>query len=280
MTIYGTVGLFRRWIPLSSGALAFVRGLIGGVFLLIVSLCRRQPLTLSIGKARTGLLILSGATLGANWILLFEAYNRTTVAIATLCYYMQPTILILLSPLVFRERLTLKKGLCAAVSLVGMTAVAGLFGNQTGAPSDLTGILCGLGAAVLYAVTVILNKKNPVDNVNAKTVVQLFSSTVILIPYLLLTERGGLPSLDATAVMMIAVVGIVHTGIAYTLYFGSLSGLSSQSVAVLGYIDPVVALILSAVMLGETMTLPQCVGAAMILAAALVSELPSRRNRT
>jgi len=276
MIIYGTVGLFRKWIPLSSGMLAFVRGLIGGVFLLILSLFQKRSLSLGIGKARTALLMLSGVTLGINWILLFEAYNHTTVATATLCYYMQPTILILLSPLLFKERLTLRKGLCALISVGGMVAVSGVLSGTPVGADDLMGMVFGLGAAVLYAVTVILNKKNPVDNVYGKTIVQLFSSTVVLIPYVLLTDSGISSPLSGTALVMIAVVGIVHTGMAYALYFGSLKGLSSQSVAVLGYIDPVVALVLSAVLLREAMTLLQLVGAGLILVSALVSELPAK----
>jgi len=220
--------------------------------------------------------MLSGVTLGINWILLFEAYNHTTVATATLCYYMQPTILILLSPLLFKERLTLRKGLCALISVGGMVAVSGVLSGTPVGADDLMGMVFGLGAAVLYAVTVILNKKNPVDNVYGKTIVQLFSSTVVLIPYVLLTDSGISSPLSGTALVMIAVVGIVHTGMAYALYFGSLKGLSSQSVAVLGYIDPVVALVLSAVLLREAMTLLQLVGAGLILVSALVSELPAK----
>ncbi len=276
MVIYGTVGVFRRRIPLSSGMLAFVRGLIGGVFLLILSLLQKRSLSLHIGKSRTALLMLSGVTLGINWILLFEAYNHTTVATATLCYYMQPTMLILLSPLLFRERLTLKKGLCALLSVGGMAAVSGVLSGTPVGAADLTGMVFGLGAAMLYADTVILNKKNPVDNVYGKTIVQLFSSTVILIPYILFTESGASASLSVISFVMIAVVGVVHTGIAYALYFSSLKGLSSQSVAVLGYIDPVVALILSAVLLGESMTPVQMIGAGLILVSAVVSEFPSK----
>ncbi len=276
MVIYGTVGVFRKWIPLSSGMLAFVRGLIGGVFLLVLSLCQKRSLSLHIGKVRTALLMLSGVTLGVNWILLFEAYNHTTVATATLCYYMQPTILMLMSPWIFKERLTLKKGVCALVSVSGMVAVSGVLSGTPVGTQDLTGMAFGLGAAILYAVTVILNKKNPVDNVYGKTVVQLFSSTVILIPYVLLTGSGISSALSATSLIMIAVVGIVHTGIAYALYFGSLKGLSSQSVAVLGYMDPVVALVLSALLLGETMTVAQLIGAGLILISAVVSELPAK----
>ena len=274
MVIYSTIGIFRKFIPLSSAALAFARGLIGGAFLLIWMLLAGKPLKLGISKKNMGLLCLTGVALGANWLLLFEAYNYTSVAVATLCYYMEPTILILLSPLLFKEKLTAKKLLCAAVSLIGMVLVSGVFDSN--ANTSFVGILLGLGAAVLYAVVIILNKKNPVENAYGKTVVQLLVSAVVLFPYLLLTGDVGNTALDTTAIIMLFVVCIVHTGIAYAMHFGSVQKLPSQTMAVLSYIDPVLAVILAAVILQEPMSVAEIIGAVLILGAALISEI--RRN--
>ena len=215
MLIFGTIGIFRRYIPLSSGLLAFARGVIGTAFLVLFMRLRRAGrrgravTTANMGPGRpqkpgksedagaeraektggTGdagpgrpeaasetkewhrsvILVLSGALIGINWILLFEAYNYTTVATATLCYYMEPVIVILLSPLFFKERLTGKKLICTAAALAGMALVSGIFepgGSIAGAAGaaglrgdNLRGILYGLGAAVLYASVVILNKR-------------------------------------------------------------------------------------------------------------------------
>lgn len=273
MLIYGTIGIFRKWIPLSSGMLAFSRGLIGGIFLLLWTLPRGKSLRLHISRKRFALLCFTGVAMGANWILLFEAYNYTTVPVATLCYYMQPTFLVLLSPVLFKEKLTLKKGLCAAVSLFGMVLVSGVVEGSAIKSRDAIGILCGLGAAVLYTTVVILNKKNPVENAEGKTVVQLFSSTVVMIPYLLLTEKPGTYTFGWPALALVLVVGIVHTGIAYAMYFGSLQRLPAQTTAVLSYIDPVVAVLLAWPILGETMSPTEIVGAVLILGAALTSEM-------
>jgi len=270
MLIYGSIGIFRRYIPLSSAALAFARGLIGAAFLLCWMTLTGKTLKLRISKKKFLLLCLTGVALGANWLLLFESYNHTSVAVATLCYYMEPTILILLSPLLFKEKLTAKKLACAAVSLVGMVLVSGVLENGD---TDLTGILFGLGAAVLYSVVVILNKKNPVENAYGKTVVQLLASTVMLAPYLLLTEQGSTISLDTTAIVMLLIVGIAHTGIAYAMYFGSVQNLPSQTVAVFSYIDPVLAVVLAGTLLGETLSVSELIGAVLILGAALVSEI-------
>ena len=274
MLIYGSIGIFRRYIPLSSAALAFARGLIGAAFLLCWMTLTGKSLKLRISKKKFLLLCLTGVALGANWLLLFESYNHTSVAVATLCYYMEPTILILLSPLLFKEKLTAKKLACAAVSLVGMVLVSGVLENGD---TDLTGILFGLGAAVLYSVVVILNKKNPVENAYGKTAVQLLASTVMLAPYLLLTEQGSTISLDTTAIVMLLIVGIAHTGIAYAMYFGSVQNLPSQTVAVFSYIDPVLAVVLAGTLLGETLSVSELIGAVLILGAALVSEIRRKK---
>lgn len=267
MVIFGTIGIFRRYIPLPSSLLALARGIIGAAFLLLIN--RRKP-DLSAIRKNGLLLLLSGAALGANWILLFESYRYTSVATATLCYYMAPILLILVSPLLLKERLSGRKLLCVAVALAGMVPVSGIL--ETGIDGDFRGILFGLGAAALYASVMVLNKKITGVPAMDKTVTQLLSAAVVLLPYTLLTEDFGAVSFDPVALLMLLLVGIVHTGIAYWLYFGGMGQLPGQTVALLSYLDPVVAILLSAFVLAEQIGLWGYVGAAMILGAALVSE--------
>ena len=289
MLIFGTIGLFRRYIPLSSGLLAFSRGILGAVFLGLFLIIRR----LSEQRCKTGndgdiqesrtpacelplrilfLLILSGALIGVNWILLFEAYNYTTVATATLCYYMQPTIVILLSPLFFHERLTAKKLVCAFLAVLGMFLVSGAAGEGIPQGDAFRGILCGLGAAVLYAAVVIMNKCIRNIDPYLKTILQLASASVCLLPYLAVTGQLSYVKLDSFSLLMLLVVGIVHTGIAYTLYFGSTDGLKAQTIALFSYIDPVSALFISVLFLHEPMGAAGLVGAVLILGAAFAAE--------
>lgn len=289
MLIFGTIGLFRRYIPLSSGLLAFSRGILGALFLGLFLIIRR----LSEQRCKTGndgdiqesrtpacelplrilfLLILSGALIGVNWILLFEAYNYTTVATATLCYYMQPTIVILLSPLFFHERLTAKKLVCAFLAVLGMFLVSGAAGEGIPQGDAFRGILCGLGAAILYASVVIMNKC--IRNIDSylKTILQLASASVCLLPYLAVTGQLSYVKLDSFSLLMLLVVGIVHTGIAYTLYFGSTDGLRAQTIALFSYIDPVSALFISVLFLHEPMGAAGLAGAVLILGAAFAAE--------
>ena len=272
MLIFGTIGIFRRYIPLSSGMLAFSRGLMGGACLLAFVLISGRKLEKIAGK-KFWLLALTGAIMGLNWMCLFEAYNYTEVSTATMCYYMQPTIVILLSPLVFREKLTAKKLLCAVTAIIGMLFVSGVIEGGGIRAQDIRGIFFGLAAAALYSAVVIMNKKVQISDDYEKTIIQLVSAAVVLIPYLLLTEDFSSINLSSTALVMVLIVGIVHTGIAYALYFGSMNGLKAQSVAVLSYIDPVFALVLSAAVLGETLSFFGIIGAVMVIGSAIISEL-------
>lgn len=271
MLIFGTLGVVRRYVPLSSAMLALCRGALGSVFLLLFVLVRGGKLKLPERKT-TLWLVLTGAIMGLNWMLLFEAYSYTTVAAATMCYYMQPTIVILLSPLVFRERLSGRKLACAAAAIVGMLFVSGVLSGGVGQVRDIRGIAFGLGAAALYAAVIILNKKVVVEDIYAKTVIQLAGAALVMIPYVLLTE--GVPELTLTVadIGMVLLVGIVHTGITYALYFGSMQRLKAQTVAVMSYIDPVFALLLSAAVLHESLTPLGIVGAVLIIGSAIISE--------
>lgn len=275
LLIFGTIGIFRRYIPFSSGFLACVRGFLGGLFILAFLRVARRNSGEKLPPRVLPALIISGAMIGVNWMLLFEAYNHTTVAVATLCYYMQPTIVMLLSPVFFRERLTGKKAACAAVAIVGMVLVSGIVGDSGAGRGDFQGVLLGLGAAVFYSAVVIMNSRLRGIDAYRKTMIQMLSAGAVMIPYLLVSGTGSTEGLTFTSVALLAVVGIVHTGIAYVLYFGSMDGLRVQSVALLSYIDPVSALLFSALLLREPLSPLSILGAVMILASAIVSELPS-----
>ena len=273
MVIFGTIGLFRRFIPLPSEVLACARGIMGGLFLLLLLKARGRSFDRQAVRAHWKLLVLSGAMIGFNWILLFEAYNYTTVAIATLCYYLQPVIVILLSPLVLGERVSLRKGICVLTALAGMVLVSGIAGSD-GLPSgDLRGVFLGLGAAVLYAGVVLLNKRIVGVPVYEKTVLQLLSASLVLLPYMAAAGTLHAYSLGIGQAAALVTVGIVHTGMAYVLYFGSVEYLPAQTAALFGYIDPVTAVFLSVILLHEPMSLLTLAGAVLILGSAAVSEL-------
>ena len=270
MVLMGTIGIFRRWIPISSELLAFFRGLIGALSLFLYAGIAEPSSSASSSKPDY-LLIPAGIVLGLNWIFLFEAYRFTTIARATLCYYMEPTIVLFLSPVLFHEPLSRKKTVCGLGALLGMVFVSGVLEGGSG-PQDLRGILCGLLAACFYAMVVIFNKKSREGDVYRRTRTELLTAALVLFPYLLLTGSfSGLPN-DAGVIGLILLVGVVHTGLVYVMYFGSMANLEAQTISLLSYIDPLTAMAVSVLVLKEPLSIHGIIGAVLILGCALLGE--------
>ncbi len=273
MCIFGTIGIFVRSIPLPSSVIAFARGLVGMLFLLVVIMLKKTPVCVEAIKKNLFWLLLSGIFLGMNWILLFESYRFTTVATATLCYYLAPIIVIIVSPFALKEKLTLRKAICAVVALIGMIFVSGVWKNGMPGMDELKGISFGIGAAILYAGIMIMNKKIQDISAYDKTMVQLGVSAIILLSYCLITEDVTAFSFTGKIIFLLLLVGILHTGITYYLYFGAMGHLHAQTVAIISYVDPVVAVLISVFVLQEGMDVGGIIGAVLILGAAIVSEL-------
>lgn len=271
MAIFGTLSIFVRNIPVSSGELALYRAilaacLIGG-FLLVTG----QKIPFSAIKRSLPFLLISGVAMGINWILLFEAYKYTTVSVATLSYYFAPVLVTIVCPFLFKERLTKKQLFCFVMSTAGLVMITGV--GLAGGSNHFVGILYGLGAAFFYATVILLNKFiRDVTGIH-RTFLQFLSCCVVLLPYVLLTDGIHLGDMDASGWGNLLVVGLVHTGITYCLYFSSLKRLPGQRVAILSYIDPLVAVIVSVTVLGQPLTLWQTLGGGLILGFTLWNEL-------
>ena len=278
MVIFGTIGIFRKYIPLPSGIVACARGILGVAFLLVFIKIKKIKMDREAIKKHLWILLISGGFIGLNWVLLFESYRYTSVAVATLCYYMAPIFVMIVSPFLLKEKLTVKKVLCVIVALIGMVFVSGVLDGGISDVSEMKGILFGLGAAALYATVIMMNQKLREVPTYDKTIMQLGAAAVVLIPYILFVEDLSAVVLTPLIILMLIIVGIVHTGIAYALYFGSMNGLKAQTVALFSYIDPIVAIILSAMFLKEPMTIYSAIGAVLVLGATMISELPEKRK--
>lgn len=276
MSVFGTIGVFRRYIPFPSGMISLCRAIIGTIFLLGFIFIKGNKPDFAAIKNNLKLLIPAGIMLGFNWILLFEAYQYTAVSTATLCYYMEPVFFILAAAIVLKEKLTPKSLLCVIAALIGMGLVSGFnFSNfgEASASSDLKGVLLGLAAAVLYTTVVLISKHlKDIDGVNV-SLVQLATSAVVLIPYVLIVEDTSTVQFNTLNISMLLIIGIVHTGIAYALYYSCLKDLKSQTVALYSYIDPVVSVLLAILILNESMSFMKLIGTVLILGAAIIGEI-------
>ena len=275
MGIFGTIGLFVRRIGVASGELALYRALMAAAILGVYLLATGQKIPFrEIGKELL-LLLISGAAMGFNWILLFEAYKYTTVSAATLSYYFAQVLVMLACPLLFREKMTAKNWICFLASTLGIVLITGV-GELNSGTNHLKGILLGLSAACFYAGVILLNKCiKKVQGIH-RTFLQFLAAIAVLIPYVALTGGCTLEGLDAAGWVCLLLVGLIHTGAAYCLYFSSLKELPGQKAAILSYIDPLMAVILSVTVLGEPMTAPQILGGLMILGFTLWNELDGK----
>lgn len=276
MLVFGTLAPFVRNIPLSSGALALCRAVMAALFVGGYLAVSGQLHTLRSTRRDAALLLLSGAAMGANWILLFEAYRYTTVSVATLSYYFAPVLVTLVCPLLFRERLTARQLVCFLASTLGLVLVIGADGLRD--VGSATGVLFGLGAAVFYAGVILLNKLIRSVAGIQRTFLQFLAAIAVLVPYVL--ARGGLSlaPLSGSGWLCLLVVGFFHTGVTYCLYFSALRELPGQEVAVLSYIDPLTAVVVSVAVLGERITPTQLLGGVLILGFTLWNELPERKR--
>lgn len=274
MTIFGTLGIFVRNIPVSSGELALYCAVLAALLIAVFLLLTKQRIPFANIKKEVPLLLASGVAMGINWILLFEAYKYTTVSVATLSYYFAPVIVTVVCPVLFKEKLTGKQIICFIMSTLGLVLITGI--GDIGSGNDFVGILFGLGAAVFYATVILLNKfiKN-VEGIH-RTFLQFLSAIVILVPYVIMTSGVTLGNLNGIGWVNLLIVGLIHTGVTYCMYFSSLKELPGQKAAILSYIDPLVAVMISVTILGESMTLWQMIGGILILGFTLWNELPPK----
>jgi len=269
MLAFGTLGPFVNNINFPSSFISLTRAVTGSLFIgIFMAVSGHGFDRKAIGK-NLKLLIPSGIAMAFNWICLFEAYRFTGVTVATLCYYMAPVIVVLASPFILKERLTGAKAVSVIVAVIGAVLISGIV---TGATKSVKGIMLGLAAAALYSTVIVINKfvrdLSPVET----TFVQLSVAAVTMIPYVLLTEDVTAFVFDTKSVVFMLIVGVFHTGITYMIYFSSVQKIPAQTTAVFSYIDPVTAIIVSAVVLGERLDAVQIVGTILILTATLFNE--------
>lgn len=276
MVIWGTLAPFVRNISVSSSELALYRAILAAAMIGIYLLVKKQKISLKSLGAELYYLLLSGIAMGFNWILLFEAYKYTTVAISTLSYYFAPVLVTIASPFLFKEKITKKQVLCFAMATLGLALVVGIT-NLGGGGNDAMGIAFGLGAAVLYATVILLNKYIKGVSGIHRTFLQFLAAIGVLVPYVALTGGVNLDKLVPSGWICLLVVGLVHTGITYCLYFSSVKDIPGQEAAILSYVDPLVAVIIGIVILKEPLSWQQLLGGAMILGFTLWNELDTAK---
>ncbi len=271
MLIYGSLGIFVTQLSIPTSQIVSIRAGIGCLALFLV--------LLATGKAKAKvpigsfiLLLLIGAVIGVNWLLLFDAYKYTYVSTATLIYYTQPILVIILSMLFLGEKLSKRKIIGIVMVIIGMLLINGL---QVGGVDPKHGFALAFAAAILYAFVIFINKANKslgkIDGL-VLTDIQLLGATLVMVFYTLTNYNGELAHLDKKSIIILLILGIVHTALAYYLHFSSIKHVTGQSQAILGYIDPASAVLFSFFFLNEKLSVLQWIGAALILGGAIYSQ--------
>jgi drug/metabolite transporter (DMT)-like permease len=285
--IFGTIGLVAHFIPLSSAAIVFYRALLGGLFIIVYSHISGRKINLESIKNNLPILIATGFFMGLNWVLQFEAFRVSTVAIGTVCYNTMPIFLIVFAAIVFKEKLTVRSIICIMCATAGVVLMSNIIGDKgTGVSSNtVLGCIYGVLGAIFYALIVTFNRKLNFIETYDKLVFQFLFSALIMAIYITFIEKSSFAfasSIDnrtfTIGIFCILLLSFFHTGICYIIYFNTISKLKADVVAILTYIDPVVALLLSYFVLREKMTLSQFIGAVIILLSTLINELLSLRK--
>lgn len=205
---------------------------------------------------------------GSKLDFFYEAYDRIGVSIASLLYYCGPVIVMILSPFIFKEKLTIIKILGFSIVVCGIFLVNDTIFNQNG---DLFGIVCGLMSALVYSVMVMANKKSTYIKGLENSTLQLTVSfcTVAIFVFINGDYNFDLSSGDF---FWICILGFVNTVVGCYFYFSSISNLPVQTVAICGYLEPLSAVIFSVIILGEKMSFVQVIGAILIMGGAILGE--------
>ncbi|UEL46664.1 DMT family transporter [Terrisporobacter hibernicus] len=279
MLIWGSIGMFVKYINFTSSQIALVRAIVGSIFLIIFSMISKESLSKEKIKSNLLVLICCGICLGFNWIFLFQAYHYTTISTATICYYLAPIIVMFLSPFLLKEKLNSVKVSCIVAAMIGMLCIVGIDKSSMG-ENNMVGILYGLSAACFYTGVVILNKFLKGISGRDSAIVQLSVSAIFLLPYVIFTEKISLVGVSSQSIILLLVLGVVHTGIAYLLYFTVIQKIESQTVAIYSYVDPISAIFMSTIILNESMSLLQIIGGILILGSTFISEVYSNKIKS
>ena len=280
MCLFGLIGILASGVSLPSSVIVLFRGLIGSLFILLVILLTGKRISSEDVRSNLKPLVLSGIFLGLNWLALFEAYKQTTISLATLSNYMAPVFVMIVSPFLLRERFTVTKLVCVIISILGLAMASGVIqGGMTG-DNDLYGISLGLLAAICYCGMVMCNKRLGDIGACDRTIVQLSVSTLVVMLYCVLSVDIGSLTFTTEDVVRLMLLGVVTTGCTFLLYFGTMRYLPAQTTAIYGYMEPVVTLLLSALLLSEDLGVAGWIGAALILGSTLLCSLLDRGSET
>jgi len=277
MIIFGTIGIFVRYIDLPSSVIALSRGLLGGLcFLPFILFSKKRKTLITEIRANWKVLFMSCLFLVGNWIFLFESYRHTTLAIASILYYIAPLFVLIFAAVFFHEKMQTNVIISVLMTFIGMILLSDASPTEG---AHISGIIFGICAAMCYAGMMITNKMLKNMGTAETTGIQLLASTVLLFPYVLCTEKFSFTTLNSHSIILIIILGVIHTGLGFFLFYYGLKRMQAQEIAVLGYIDPLVPVIVSFTVFHEWLSIVQIIGMFLIISAILLGSMMMNRKK-
>ena len=277
MIIYGTCGIFSKYINVSSGFIVFSRAIIGSLILALFLLIRKRKINFESIKKNFKWLVLSGVSIGLNWMCLFSSYNYVSVSVASFCNYLAPAFFIIVMIIIFKEKTSFTKIICLLIALVGILLLSGVIGEDN--TVNYIGIILGILAALFYVCLLVFNRFiKDIDPVE-KVLIEMICVTIVTAPYAFISLDYNSVIFDGKTIIFLLILGVFHTGFAYILYLGSMEFLPSQSIAIYSYFEPIVAVILSYFLLKEDLSILGLIGGVLILSSTFLYEILNIREK-
>ena len=273
MSVFGAMGPLVRAINLPSSAIAALRAVISALALLGYILLTKSKYHFAENRKILVPMLISGLCMAIDWIGLFEAYKYTTIATATVFYYTAPIIFFLVSPLMLKEKFTKRHVFCAITAFIGMIFVSGMVENGIPSAGEIKGIVFALAGALGYSTIMLINKKRPGGDSLVRTLIQLATAAVITMPYVLLNKGFSNYVFSWKDFILLLILGIGFTAITYIEYFGLMQKIPAKTVAMFSYADPVLAVLISVIILGEPFSVWALLGTVLIIGSSIFSEL-------
>ncbi|SAK54659.1 DMT family transporter [Caballeronia ptereochthonis] len=265
MLMSGTIG----WLVVSSGQapwnVVFFRCVFGAATLIAVCAALGFLKRRYFSWRMIGLVLIGSVAIVGNWLLLFAAYSRASISMATTVYNTQPFMLVALGVIVLRERVTASTLAWLGIAFVGLVMVVRVEPAVLALPGQyLEGIAYALGAAFLYAISSIVTKRLKGTPPHLIAMLHVLFGIVMLAPF----ARFDQAPASLAGWTDLTVLGIVNTGLMYVLLYGAIQRLPTATTGALSFIYPVVAIVVDWLAFGQRLAWLQVAGAVLILLAA------------
>ena len=264
--MFGVAGVIGQFVEVPSVMVALGRVICSSILLLIIALVKKDSLKLESGRDYVGIM-LTGAVLAIHWTTFFQSIQVSSVAIGTITFSTFPLFLTFIEPVVFRERIRAKSILCAVVLLIGVAITIPEFSLEN---QVTIGIIWGMISSLTYAIITLANRY--FSKKYEGRIVSFYeqgTAAIVLLPAIFLVPTRW----STQDVVGVVAIGCICTAFAYSLYVSAQKKVKAQTAGIISGMETVYGIVYALIFLGETPTLRELIGGAIILGVALFTSL-------